>query len=160
MTSRWLIQRRKVDLPAPDGPINPRTSPGANETETFLRTGVVPKDFQTPRASTLSCSKVTTYLAGNHRSALFCKNETRVVSTRYQNAATTNSSMTRKFDVYMSLVRRRISLYPIIYANEVFLSMVMYSLPIEGTTMRKPWGTTIRNWIVRSISPSARAASL
>gem|GEM_PF-3725796 len=47
------MQRSKVDLPEPLGPMMQQISPLAISRSMFLRTFLVPKDFWIPRASTV-----------------------------------------------------------------------------------------------------------
>src|SRR5665811_1151649 len=54
--SRWLMQRRNVDLPDPDGPTRHMTSPRFTVREMLLRTWLVPKLFDTRSASTMGTS--------------------------------------------------------------------------------------------------------
>src|SRR5215217_2594532 len=47
------MRRRKVDLPEPEGPTRHSTSPGMTRSEIDFSTSLVPKDFETPTASTM-----------------------------------------------------------------------------------------------------------
>src|SRR5674476_926772 len=55
--SRWLMQRRNVDLPDPDGPTRHMTSPRFTVREMLLSTWFVPKLFDTRSACTIGTSE-------------------------------------------------------------------------------------------------------
>src|SRR5689334_19262400 len=50
--SKWLIVRRSVDFPEPEGPTITATPPGGTVRDTPLRTSVPPKDLRTLVIST------------------------------------------------------------------------------------------------------------
>src|SRR5688500_2492688 len=52
MVSRWFTHRRKVLLPAPDGPSRQTTSPRSTSRSIPRSTSVWPNDLRTPTAST------------------------------------------------------------------------------------------------------------
>src|SRR5712692_6843004 len=47
------MQRSRVDLPAPDGPMMQTTSPFCTDSETSVSTSMRPKDFQIPSRRTI-----------------------------------------------------------------------------------------------------------
>ena len=103
--SRWLMQRRNVVFPEPDGPMMQTTSPRLTSSETPQSTRLRPKYFSTSSALTIGApfvahlavvgrprircaqpSSSARSLAPSFRSICTWISVQIVVSTRYQNA--------------------------------------------------------------------------
>src|SRR5690606_8037908 len=65
-----LMQRSRVDLPDPDGPITQIVSPRATESETSRSTTRSPKRFSTLRTLTMAGPESLVTVSASHREAL------------------------------------------------------------------------------------------
>ena len=165
--SRWLMHRRNVDLPDPDGPIRQNTSPRRTSRSMPLSTSTRPKDLWTPsalhhaagharaprqrRSRAAPCRRAA---SARPRSAGAAARSAAPGSTARRRAPTSapgtrarrRTAVGHRWKFWPDVLDRRAAAPSTrsTTTSEVVFSMLMTSLPVGGTITRIACGSTIR----------------